>query len=375
MKILILTNLFPTPLDPGRATFNYQQFLGLSEYHEIEVIVPISWIDFIRAKRQKEFNPGIKYKVIPFFNIPGFVRVLNPFFLVVSLLVFLFPYKSIIKSDFMILSWAYPDAVAGSILATLFKKKTICKVHGNDINVFSTHKFKGPLIRWALARSAAVISVSNDLAGKVKSLGITRTIVRTIYNGVDHEIFTNDKQLKPRETGSTKTILFVGNLKESKGCLDLLEAYNNLESTDEIHKLVFIGDGPCFSKLNTHANKSSEIKKICLLGRLPHNEIVSWFKDADMLCLPSYNEGVPNVVLEAMSCGLPVIATRVGGIPEVLPESCGKLVAPGDVNELRLALQQFDRDEYSPDAIIEESLKYDWKVNINDINELIAEVI
>jgi len=374
MKLLVITNLFPTSLDPGRATFNYQQFRELSKYHDIEVLVPVSWIDYVHSKRDKKFDPGMKYKIIPFFNIPGFARILNPFFIFISLILFLFPYSSVFKANAFILSWAYPDAVAGSMLAMVFNKKTICKVHGNDINVFATHVSKKPLIKWALNRSSAVVAVSNDLAKKVKALGINKPHISTIYNGVNHAVFNVPEE--KHTDHSTKTILYVGNLKVKKGCLDLFEAVNEIDSRDsDSYELVYIGDGPCGVIIKEKSRVLDDNKKVILLGRLPHNEIVDWYKKADLLCLPSYNEGVPNVVLEAMACGLPVIATNVGGIPEVLPESCGQLVDAGDISALSKALKEFDGGKYQAQALLNESAKFDWNKNADSFNKLLFEVV
>lgn len=376
MKILVITNLFPTPLDTGRATFNFQQFKKLSEYHDIEVMVPVPWIEFIRSTRSKSFDSGIPYKIIPFFNIPGFIRVLNPFFILISLLIFLFPYKSLFKSDALLLSWAFPDAVAGSMLAAIFGKKTICKVHGNDINVFATHKYKRSLIKWALNRSSAVISVSNDLANKVKSLGVYKPKISTIYNGVNHDLFNVDESDFEERDNKVYTILFVGNLKVEKGCLDLIEAFCRLEvEAGMTYRLIYIGDGPTFNSIKDKSKDVGEFKEVLMLGRLPHDQIVHWYKRASVLCLPSYNEGVPNVVLEAISCGLPVVATDVGGIPEILPKKCGRLVPPRDVAHLTLALQAFNFNDYNFNEIKSEGRKYDWSKNVHIVNELISEVL
>src|SRR3546814_5870610 len=91
-------------------------------------------------------------------------------------------------------------------------------------------------------------------------------------------------------------------------------------------RLAFVGDGPARSALARRRDEHGLGERVILAGARPHAELPTWMQAADLLCLPSHSEGVPNVVLEAMSCGLPVVATRVGGIPEVLPDLAGILV-------------------------------------------------
>src|SRR3546814_12112350 len=96
-------------------------------------------------------------------------------------------------------------------------------------------------------------------------------------------------------------------------------------------RLAFVGDGPARSALARRRDEHGLGERVILAGARPHAELATWMQAADLLCLPSHSEGVPNVVLEAMSCGLPVVATPVGGIPELLPALSGILGPPPDV--------------------------------------------
>ena len=121
-----------------------------------------------------------------------------------------------------------------------------------------------------------------------------------------------------------RIVLFAGRLVYYKGADVLVRAMRGVDAD-----LVLIGRGPLESKLRTLAAEVGIAERIWFLPSQSGVELAAWYHAADVLCLPSVNEGVPNVVLEAFACGLPVVASRVGGIPEVHPgETCGRLVEP-----------------------------------------------
>jgi len=115
-----------------------------------------------------------------------------------------------------------------------------------------------------------------------------------------------------------KRVLFVGNLLDIKGVDHLLSAWQTLISKYELSfeiELIIIGDGPQWEKLQKQAQEFGISNSVKFLGTKPHSEIADWMRSSDCLCLPSHSEGMPNVVLEALACGIPVVATNVGEIP------------------------------------------------------------
>ena len=138
--------------------------------------------------------------------------------------------------------------------------------------------------------------------------------------------------------------LFVGLLVPVKGLEVLLEAVAGLDGEKPLCLLV--GEGPLQPELERVANARGIADRLRFVGRRPSDEIPAWMAAADMLVLPSYSEGRPNVVLEAQACGLPVVATRVGGTPELVRDGAtGLLVASGDAQGLAAAVGRLQRDE------------------------------
>lgn len=138
-------------------------------------------------------------------------------------------------------------------------------------------------------------------------------------------------------------------------------------------KLVYVGAGPLARSLAEQAAAMGAAGDVRFPGRLMHEQIVQWFGAADVFCLPSHAEGVPNVVLEAMACGTPVVASRVGGIPEVLPEYAGLMVPAKDAPALAEALFTALQATWDRPRITGHAAGFDWDTNVARLRALIED--
>ena len=112
--------------------------------------------------------------------------------------------------------------------------------------------------------------------------------------------------------------------------------------------------------------------RVIFLGNINHDLVPQWLQHCKVLSLPSYHEGVPNVLLEAMACGVPVIATNVGGIPEVINETiCGKIIPAKDTDALTVALQNVFEQTWETDNIKRHSYQFSWQKNKEQLISLI----
>jgi glycosyltransferase involved in cell wall biosynthesis len=385
MKVLVITNLFGYPWDVSRGTFNQQQFDQLAKHVELEVLVAVPWRQALRRPRAywaarrtgRKRWPYVDYFI--FWYLPGWAQSLHAVFFFLSLLLQKPGLLLRKRRQALVGSWGFPDAVAAAALGHLTKTPVLMKVHGTDVNDYLQNAAKRWQILAAAKRCRAVMTPSRALRAQLVQAGVAAHRVKTIYNGIDVARF----QLRSRETARAELglsadeqlLLFVGNLKLTKGCADLLEAYISLvqsQSQTQQLTLAFVGDGPARSTMQQRVRACGLVERVRFVGKLDHALLPQWFTAAQLLCLPSHNEGVPNVVLEAMACGTPVVATCVGGIPEVVPQFAGVLVAPHDTKTLSAALQTALSTKWDNARISAHAHGFTWQANIAQVLTLLS---
>lgn len=245
--------------------------------------------------------------------------------------------------------WRRPQVVyahflaPAGVLATLacrFLPRTVLVVvaHGRDVRNIGERRGMQTAMRILEGRADHVVAVSqylaNDLEQRVPKLAGK---VHVIDAGVDvKERFTPaihaDARRKLGELWNCEkeepAFLFVGTLDERKNVLRLAEAFERLEQGS----LTIIGDGPLRSKLEGRP-------RVQLVGRVSHDEVVTWMRACDVLCLPSLIEPFGQVLIEAMACERSVLATKVGGPPEFVSPSAGVLVDPESIDDIERGLR------------------------------------
>ena len=379
MKVLVITNLFPTPWDARRGTFNRQQFQRLGERHDVHVLTAVDFRERRGAPRHDVRVPGLDVRWFTFWHPPGIGRCLNALCFFASLM---WQHGKRLRGegyDVLLASWAYPDAVAGAWLGRLLGIPHVVKVHGSDLNVQAAATLRRPQIRQALRSAGMVVTVSKALAAKAVDIGADPERVRTIYNGVDTRLFSPSDRVEARRRlglpPEAPIVLYVGNLKASKGCHDLARAFAHVTGRHHDARLVYVGDGPDRDSLERLTSGLCSAPAVRFAGAADHATLADWFRAADLLCLPSHNEGVPNVVLEAMACGTPVVATSVGGIPEVLPPCAGILVPAHRPDELGVALTTSLDRHYDREAIVAHAATFRWDDNIDQLDRALTHAV
>ena len=379
MKILVLTNLFPTPWDPLRGAFNRQQFERLGALHDVEVLTAVDFRQRMTRAPCDTGVAGVKVDYFTFVYLPGALRSLHAVFLWMSLMLQRRGHLSAGAYDCVLASWAYPDAVAARRVARWLRIPYLIKVHGSDLNVQTGFALRRWQIRRALRDASAVLAVSAALGEKARAIGAPADRVHVLYNGVDGMLFHPAPAAAARARlgldPAAPLVLFVGNLKASKGCLDLLEAFPALLRERPQARLVYVGAGPAAAALRARVEALGCTAQVGLVGAVKHVGLADWFRAADVLCLPSHNEGVPNVVLEAMACGTPVVSTRVGGIPEILPGEAGLLVPVADRGALSAALARALCRSWDKDVIARHAATFRWEDNVTRLAAILQAVV
>ena len=235
--------------------------------------------------------------------------------------------------------YLWPDGVAAGELAAELDVPFTLTARGSDVNVLAQDPRIAARISAVAGRAHACMAVSDALAERfAEAASLPRERVRTVRNGVDLERFApGDRQQARAQLGLPSDgaiALGVGRLVPGKGFDVAARAVRRLPDCT----LALVGDGAERTRIADAGDG-----RVVFLGSQPPERVALAYRAADVLVLPSEREGWPNVVTEALASGLPVVATRVGGIPQILgddpPQHLGALVEPRDVDALAAALR------------------------------------
>ena len=338
MRALVFAHDFPSSDNPQSGVFFLRQAHALKTIgFEIRVIrvVPHAppfgkhWAKYRRVPRHYEYE-GVEVRTLRAFMPP---RNLGCAFVAKQLRPALLREIVDFNADYVHVHTLIPMAAYAIDLPV----PVVVTAHGRDAyeNPWRRTDLERAA-RAALASATAVVCVSDFVRNHVRRLG--REDASVVYNGADERVFMpGDRRAARARLGlpdDTPIVAFAGNLLRAKGVLDLLCATKRLEDLNPL--LVFAGDGPERAAIEEARNG----RRIRLMGVVTQRQIADVFTAADVVVLPSYREGLPATVCEAMASGRAVVATRVGGIPEIVESGrTGKLIEPGNVDELTDALR------------------------------------
>jgi teichuronic acid biosynthesis glycosyltransferase TuaC len=373
MRVLILTKIFPNCVEPLSSPFNRQQFRELSKLCDVQVLATIPWFPgakafsrWSRAGRlfdvpKEDCIDGIRVRHPRFAFLPRIGPGLSGPLYAASLATTALGYRG--KIDVVLGSWAYPDGFAAVVLAQLLGTPAVIKLHGSDMNVVA--RLPGPRrgLEWALPRAERVVAVSRPLAEAAIDLGAAKERVDVVPNGIDRQRFRPADRAEARQALGLpldrRMILYIGHIERHKGAMDLVRAFGVLSKQNPNVSLVMLGDGAGTADCRELAGELGV--DVSFVGAKPHDEIPKWLAACDVFALPSWNEGTPNVVLEALACGRRVVATRVGGTPDVITSpTLGVLVPPREPQPLALALEEALSHSYDPNEVAAALDAPDW---------------
>jgi teichuronic acid biosynthesis glycosyltransferase TuaC len=374
MRVLIVTKIFPNQVEPLSSPFNRRQFAALGRLCEVEVLASIPWFPGVSAVRRlsggaalsavpdSEVIDGLKVRHPRFVFLPRIGHAVSGPLYAASLAKTALQYRG--RVDIVLGSWAYPDGFAAVVLAEMLGVPVVIKLHGSDINVVARMPGPRKRLEWALPRADRVVAVSRPLAEAALGLGVTKDRIDLVPNGIDRDAFQpRDRDAARHELGlpnDKRIILYVGNVLETKGALDLVRALGEAGPRLAHARLVMLGGGKDFQAC-AQLVKSLGVDAQ-LLGPKPHSDVPRYLAAADVLALPSWNEGMPNVVLEALASGRRVVATHVGGIPDIVTsETLGILVPPKNPSELANALERVLSTAGDPELISGSLPNGDWE--------------
>ncbi len=338
-RLVFISNLFPDASAPYRGLDNATVLHWLVREHgwQVETIalrpMLLPTARFTPRSGDEVLRPG--FLAVPY--VPKFGSHFNHHLIAARLRPVLRKVQERFQPDVLLGAWMFPDACAVAQLGRELAVPSVLLAQGSDLHQYLDMPPRRRAILQATYISHGVITRSRDLALRLQSAGADPARMHPIYNGVDQTVFRPLDRAAAREalglTQEQKVALFVGNLLPVKDPLLLLDAFaQHVRQTPEKDALlVMVGKGPLCDEITARAAASGISQQVRLTGPLDSRAIAQWMNAADLLCMSSVNEGLPNVILEALNCGLRVLATDVGGIHEVVETPAhGRLLPRGD---------------------------------------------
>ncbi len=344
-RIAVVTSYFPTREQPYRGHSAYQTLRKLQQWAEIEVFVPFSvYPRWLTPRTFPYFRPDVTYcppdirtHYLEYPALPKVSRFINGY----TCSRYVLPSLKTFAPDLVLNYYLYPEGYAAVSAGKVLKVPVILGAIGSDLcRIPDSVTLR--LTKRALSDASSVIAVSEDLRQRAIRLGAPAERAMTVPNGCDSSIFRlGDRVSTRRELGLDphgEAVLYAGRLDAAKGLLELLAAFARIAPERPNLELVLLGEGLLRDELVSRARAEGLANRVRLPGACSSPGVARWMTASRIFCLPSYAEGCPNVIVEALACGRPVVATAVGGIPDLVGANCGVLIPPRDISALSAAL-------------------------------------
>ncbi|MGH9939687.1 MAG: glycosyltransferase family 4 protein [Blastocatellia bacterium] len=386
MNILVFTSLWPSAEQPNFGIFVKHRIAAMSWLDGVSVRVVAPAPYFPKKVPLRNFWPGHwqKTALIPDRETVAGIETFHPRYLLTPKIGMSFygrwmagGAEAVVRRlhaeqriDLIDAHYVYPDGYAAALLAGRLNIPVVITARGTDINLFSRMPLIRPLIRGALARADGVIAVSEALKRRMVELGVEADKIAVIRNGVDREVFYPRNRIEMRRKlgldSESRIIITAGALVPLKGIDRLIDAMTSMRDANA--KLYVIGEGPRRSALELRIARRGLTDRVFLTGRRSQSELAEWYSAADLFCLASHREGCPNVVIEAMACGSPVVAADVGGIAELISKpDYGRVLPAPTADKFAEAITEALRANWDRDGIAEAGCARSWPDVANEV--------
>ena len=375
LRVLVLTSLFPSEARPRHGIFVETRLTHLVRDCPIDarVIAPVPWFPsssprfgsyglFAATPRRATRASGVD---VTYPRYPMLPRIGVPFQPGAMARAALADIRRLRESGWMPqlidAHYLYPDGVAAAWLAERLQVPFVMTARGTDVNVLASLPGPGRRIAWAASRASAVVTVSQPLKERLVLLGVDAAKIAVLRNGVDMQVFdTVDRRSARARLGLAqdgRLLLCVGNLLPEKDQALALQCLKRLPA----ERLLIVGDGPMRAQLAVTVRQLGIESRVVFRGAMPQADLRYAYAAADALLLTSTREGWPNVVLEALACGVPVVACDVGAVREIINDpAVGRVVAGRDVQEFTAAIAQVLAAGTPAARLRQHAAQFDW---------------
>lgn len=392
MKVLAIATLYPNRSQPVHALFVEQRIRAMAARFPVRVLCPIPWFPFAdslaryrhrRAIPRQEVRDGVEVLYPRFLSIPRFLKPLDGLFLFLSCWWVARGLRDDFPFDRIDAHLAFPDGWGAILLGRVFRVPVAVTLRGHDVNDLPDYPVRGRQVAWALRQAGVVFAVADALRQAAVSLGASAERVLTVGNGVDPSRFAPTSRDAARKAlgldPDDRVLVSVGHLVERKGFHHIVRALPRVAERHPRVRLVIVGapgeEGDFTAGIWTAIREAGVADRVSLVGAVRHDRLALFYSAADVFCLASAKEGRPNVVLESIACGTPVVATRVWGTPEILDADwLGILVDDTDPETLGGALSRALDTRWDRKRIAEKSRDFSWEAGAERVERALSEL-
>jgi teichuronic acid biosynthesis glycosyltransferase TuaC len=390
MKVLTYTSLFPNVAQPDLGVFIYQRMTHFAarEKNQVIVVAPIpyvpSWISTPRWKKWTGIPPVEQRGNLTIYH-PAYPMLPKISFPLQALLMLLGTFRLVFKLhrkhefDVIDAHFVFPDGLAGVFLGKLLNLPTIVSARGTDINLYPNFSLIRPQIRYSLRHAAGAIAVCKALQDVMVLLAGPGHNVQVIGNGVDTTRFFPIALEEARRELNLQVdnliIVAVGALVARKGYQFLIPAFAQIRKQFADARLYILGEGESRDELQQMIVALGLSDSVHLPGSCPNARLRYWYSAADVSCLVSSREGWPNVLLESLACGTPVVATGLWGTPEVITSPELGIMADQSVPSIASCLKSALERKWDRGSIASHARERDWNVVARELEEYLASVL
>lgn len=381
VNIVLFSTLFPHRGEPTLGVFVRNRLLELLKTGQVQatVIAPVPWFPLKgrifgaygrSAMADKEEQLGnLKVFHPRYLVVPKVGMMLTPFTLAWAAKRLLRKLlKQGLKVDLIDAHYLYPDTVSAAKLSDWSGIPFVATARGSDVSQIGKMSKPKAMILECCSKASHVITVSQSLNDLLQQMGVDADNITTLRNGVDLERFKRMPNARPAVCAETELdpnkpiVVFAGWLIPRKRVDILIDALRHSKNTQAL----IVGDGPLRTELELQAAEAELAHRVAFVGKKKPDEIVKYFSAADLLCLPSEREGWANVMLEAMACGVPVVARAVDGALELITTKiAGRLVDGSKPEAYAEAFASILTSNHDPEHVRAFAEKFDWQATTN----------
>lgn len=381
MKIAVVTRYFPSSAEPWQGRSAYQTLRILARETDLRVFYPNARYPSLLKPRSRiydhlDLSYGPRDVNVSYYNyaaLPLVSRPINGWMAARCLL----PHVRSFGPDLIFSIFLYPDGYAALKIGNALSVPVVAMGIGSDIHSIGD-RVSAMHTRTVLHGVDSLVTVSDDLRKQAVAMGAPAEKTCAIVNGCDLSVFHVRNRYEARQKlhidPASEAVVYIGRMDVKKGLRELVKAAAELHPEHPKLHVYLVGEGPDRNLIENAIATNNATGYIHVMPACGFDDVVVWMAAADLVTLPSYMEGCPNVVLEALACGRPVVATWVGGIPEIMSDECGRLVPPRDSVQLAHAIASVLDTSWDPVAISEHRSR-SWNAVATELMDVFNSVV